>query len=61
MLMPHIEEEPPTYKEYKNSKFEKHIFKIKSQIIQIDSCSLKKNDKEKLKQKLIELIKEATK
>ncbi len=46
----------PSYKEYRNSKFTKHTDKIKNQMIQIKSCSLKQEDKKKLMQQLEQII-----
>ena len=45
------------YKDYRNRVMTKHIDKIKNQLRQIKDCSLKPEDKEKLKKQLIEIIK----
>lgn len=47
---------PESYKSYKNRKFTKHEDLIRNQLRQITDCSLKLEDKEKLKKKIIELI-----
>lgn len=52
---------PEPYKAYKNRVIMKHLEKIKNQIRQIDQCSLKPEDKTKLKKQLSELIKTSTK
>jgi hypothetical protein len=47
-----------SYKSYKNRAFSKHIDKIKNQIRQIKDCSLKPEDKSKLKAELIKILNE---
>lgn len=44
------------YKDYKNRTFNKHLDKIKNQIQQIKSCSLKGEDKIKLKEQILQLL-----
>ena len=46
-----------SYKGYKNRTFAQHIDKASKQLWQIKQSSLKKEDKEKCKQDLIEFIK----
>lgn len=54
--MPWGSETVPSYSSYKNDKFTRHLDKLKKQLRQIDDCSLKDDDKKKLKAKLIELL-----
>jgi len=46
-----------TYKGYKNRTFAQQIDKASKNLLQIKQCSLKKEDKEKLKNELLEFIK----
>ncbi len=48
------------YPDYKNRTVTKHLDKMKNQLRQIKDCSLKGEDKIKLRQQLLELIKEAS-
>lgn len=48
---------PEKYIDYRNRTFDKHLNKLKNQLEQIRQCSLKDDDKLKLKNKLIELLK----
>ncbi len=45
------------YKSYKNRTVTKHLDKIKNQLRQINDCSLKADDKAKLKEQLLAIIK----
>jgi hypothetical protein len=44
------------YKDYKNRTVKKHIEKLTNQIRQIKDCSLKGEDKVKLKAELLQLL-----
>ena len=50
---------PDSYKEYKNRTTTKNLEKLKNQLSGIKQNSLKPEDKEKLKAKMIELIQES--
>lgn len=57
MLITGCDEYPvEKYKDYKGRTMGKHIDKIDSQLWAIKSCSLKKEDKEKLRQQLLEKV-----
>lgn len=56
MIIPNWNEEPMPYKKYKHDKFEKHTWKLKAQISQINDSSLKPEDKKKLKQDLLDIL-----
>jgi hypothetical protein len=45
-----------SYKDYKNRTITKHLDKVKNQLRQIKDCSLKAEDKERLKKEMIKLI-----
>lgn len=47
---------PEKYTDYRNRVFDKHLNKIKNQLAQIRQCSLRQEDKVKLKQQLLSLI-----
>ena len=47
---------PEKYPDYRNRVFDKHHNKLKNQLLQIKQCSLKPEDKEKLKKRLAELL-----
>ncbi len=44
------------YKDYRNRTILQHIDKTNKQLWQIKQCSLKPEDKEKAKQKILELV-----
>jgi hypothetical protein len=46
------------YEDYKNRVMAKHLFKIKNQLQQIKSCSLRQEHKEALKKQIVELFKQ---
>ena len=46
----------PSYKQYKNQKFQKHLDKIKNQIRQIKDCSLKDADKQRIFQQIVDEV-----
>lgn len=48
----------PSYKGYKNKVFDRHLHKMKDTCQQIRECSLKADDKIKLKQLLTDLLNE---
>ena len=47
---------PEKYSDYRNRVFDRHIKKLKDSLMQIRQCSLKPDDKEKLKKQLSELL-----
>jgi hypothetical protein len=47
---------PEKYKDYRNRTVTKHLDKIRDALRQISDCSLKPEDKENLKKKMIEQI-----
>jgi len=49
---------PEKYSDYKNRVFSKHLDKIKNQMRQIRECSLKGDDKAKLKKELLKILNE---
>lgn len=59
MILNPYDDPPISYKEYKNRAVTKHQEKVKNQLRQISDCSLKPEDKERLKKSMIEMIQAA--
>lgn len=61
MICSTIYDKPENYTDYRNRTVTKHLDKMKNQLMQIGMCSLKGDDKVKLKKQLIELLAAETK
>ena len=60
MLISDISDKPEPYSSYKNRVFSKHIDKLNNQLRQIKDCSLRPEDKARLKTMLREILNEGS-